>query len=356
MSRLADESSSVSPLERFVRDYVDAREGAWDEIEPQVYDVLLGTEMLRVAFDPEALPEHPSAQLASFGSPLVDRLLADAAGRWSSARLYRGGLNLHPHDLEGRLRKSIALPAPAALQVDRVRAMNFPQGVFWFKATFSSDQKEEEMVCVGIDLHYLREVRHIEALLGEDRAGIHLDREPVTILAEAKHAPLADGYAFARERAARTVGSLANARRREWAGRVEKQIARMSRYYAQLRSETEEQAARPRGGDVEAAASRAIARREAIDREEALRISELRQKSKVQVHLKLASVMVVMQPKLMISASVLTKDKPAMPLELVWDALSESVEAVPCPRCGQPTFSFQIDRGGVNCGKCPRGK
>jgi hypothetical protein len=76
----------------------------------------------------------------------------------------------------------------------------------------------------------------------------------------------------------------------------------------------------------------------------------------VQVQLKLASVMVVMQPKLLIGASVQAKDRAAMPLEIVWDALSESVEAVPCPRCGQPTFAIQIDRGGVNCGRCVRGK
>ena len=48
-------------------------------IEPEVYDVLLpGTgsggadESLRIAFDPEALPEHPGAQLASFGVPKTE--------------------------------------------------------------------------------------------------------------------------------------------------------------------------------------------------------------------------------------------------------------------------------------------
>ena len=34
--------------------------------------------VVRLTFDPEALPEHPSAQLASFGTPLVDQLLNDA--------------------------------------------------------------------------------------------------------------------------------------------------------------------------------------------------------------------------------------------------------------------------------------
>ena len=37
--------------------------------------------MVRLVFDPEAIPEHPGAQLASYGTPLVDRLLADAVDR-----------------------------------------------------------------------------------------------------------------------------------------------------------------------------------------------------------------------------------------------------------------------------------
>ena len=38
-------------------------------------------EMVRLVFDPEAIPEHPGAQLASYGTPLIDRLLADAVNR-----------------------------------------------------------------------------------------------------------------------------------------------------------------------------------------------------------------------------------------------------------------------------------
>ncbi len=79
MSRLIEQT--LSPLEQFVRDYAEARGGAWDQIEPRVYDLLIGSEITRVAFDPEALPEHPQAQLASLGSPLLDGLLADAAER-----------------------------------------------------------------------------------------------------------------------------------------------------------------------------------------------------------------------------------------------------------------------------------
>src|SRR5215813_1057252 len=99
-----------SPLEAFLRDYLETVGGAWDEVEPQVYDVILppgsdgaGDSVLRLTFDPEALPEHKGAQLASFGTPLVDRLLADAVTRGRAAELYLVGLNLAVQGLTGRI-------------------------------------------------------------------------------------------------------------------------------------------------------------------------------------------------------------------------------------------------------------
>lgn len=353
MPRISSPPDPLSPLEQFVRDYVDAREGAWDEVEPQVYDLLIGPEMLQVAFDPEALPEHPEAQLASLGSPLIDRLLSDASQRWSTGRLYRIGLNVHPHDVESRVRRAIALSADAAMKIGRTRLMQFPQAIFWFKATFASDQKEEEILPLGIDLHYLRELRHLEGLLTNDR----LAEAPETPLAEAKHQGLAAGYRAARGHAVRTVASLANARRREWARRVEKQIARMSIYYAQLRKEADDQAARPRGprsDNAEDVTARSAARREAIDREERLRIAELRQKSAVRVRIKLGSWMVIHQPKLTVDASLTYKDKEVGRVQIVWDPLAETVEAVACPTCGQPTFELRVGRMGVGCPQCSK--
>ena len=114
--------ATLSPLEAFVRDYVEAAGGAWDEVEPQVYDVLLPAgpagedrEVLRVAFDPEALPEHPGAQLASYGTPLIDRLLDDAVARGRYARLH--GVSMLPElDERTRTRPAKAPSHPPALR------------------------------------------------------------------------------------------------------------------------------------------------------------------------------------------------------------------------------------------------
>ena len=44
-------------------------------------------------------PDRTSAQLASFGTPLVDQLLGDALQRGRAGHFYLVGLNLQPHDL-----------------------------------------------------------------------------------------------------------------------------------------------------------------------------------------------------------------------------------------------------------------
>jgi hypothetical protein len=273
-----------SPLEEFVRDYVEVTGGVWEEVEPQVYDVLLpaaepagGEEALRIAFDPEALPEHPGAQLASYGTPLIDHLLADAVARGRFARLYVIGLNLTPHDLAGRARRALTLPPDSRLGLEHVRLLHFPQAVFWFQATFVSDQKEQEILPIALDLHYGRQVRHLEQLL--DRG--HLSETPSVHLPEANRLSLAAAYPLARERVVPTVAALANTRAREAAEQVERQVARMRRYYADLRAELEEQVerAKSRGEDL----ARFSGRREALEREEHVRVAELRQKSSLRV-------------------------------------------------------------------------
>src|SRR5580704_4240476 len=110
----ADSSTTTSPLEQFVRDDVEAGGGVWDEIEPQVYDLLLppplaaaagagqASPVVRVTFDPEALADHPQSQLASLGTPLVDRLLTDALQRGRFVELHLLGLNLHAHQLASK--------------------------------------------------------------------------------------------------------------------------------------------------------------------------------------------------------------------------------------------------------------
>jgi hypothetical protein len=73
-----------------------------------------------------------------------------------------------------------------------------------------------------------------------------------------------------------------------------------------------------------------------------LRVAELRQKSAVRAHVALLSLMLVQQPKLLVSATLSAMTGSTAQFDIVWDPLSESPEPVDCPRCGQPTFALDL--------------
>jgi hypothetical protein len=125
----------------------------------------------------------------------------------------------------------------------------------------------------------------------------------------------------------------------------------MGAYYADLRMELVEQAGRAR--NAEEASARLAERRTAIDREEQLRIAELRQKSSLRVHVRLMQVLLVEQPKLLVHAVIGAPKEAGDKFEIVWDPLVEAVEAVNCPGCGRPTFAFERNRlGHAVCPNC----
>jgi len=336
---------SHTPLEEFLRAYAEVVGGVWDEVEPQVYDLMLPAagpvrepEIVRLVFDPEAIPEHPGAQLASYGTPLVDSLLADAVNRGRHVALYLVGLNLAPQGLEDRLRRVVTLPAGFELKLDHCRTLHFPQTAFWFEATFVSDQKEQDLLTVAIDVHHGRQVRHLERLL--NRA--HLAEKPWMPLAEAPHAGLASAYPVARDRVVRTLSAMANTYYRELNERLRRQLERVKRYYTDLRTEVEEQAQKARNRGEEAA--RFAERLEALAREESLRATELKRKSQLKVQLRLLNLLVIYQPKQLLRAAVVSKGCVIDHQEWVWDPLIEAMEAAVCPECRHPTFEFGVTR------------
>jgi hypothetical protein len=345
---------SHTPLEEFLRAYAEEVGGVCDEVEPQVYDLMLPAaerarepEIVRLVFDPEAIPEHPAAQLASYGTPLIDSLLADAVNRGCHVTLYLVGLNLAPQGLEDRLRRAVTLPAGFELKLDQYRTLHFLQAVFWFEATFVSDQKEQDSLAVAIDVHHGRQVRHLERLL--ERA--HLAEQPWTPLPEARHAGLASAYPVARDRVVRTLSAMANTYHRELGERLHRQLERITRYYADLRTEIEEQSAkaRNRGEDL----TRFAQRLETLVREESTRVADLKRKSQLKVHLRLLNLLVVHQPKQLLQAAVVSKGSVIDHQEWVWDPLVEAIEAAICPECHHPTFEFGVTRQGrLLCPAC----
>jgi len=325
---------ALQPLEAFLRGYVEQSGGVWDEVEPLVYDLLVEDEPIRVTFDPEALPEHPTAQLASLGSPLMDQLLEGARRRGAYTVLYASGLNTRPYDLAGRLRRAYTVPAKTELAPTGVRLCFFPQATYGFVATFVSDRKEQAALQVTLDLHSGREVRHLHRVVGADQlAGL-----PAEALPEAPHMSVPEGFAVACHQAARSLSPLANQSRRELQEHTSRQIERVQRYYARMLEELEQQPRRA-AGEAEAQA-RKTARIEAIDRERELRSSELRQKSVLQVTLALMSVQMIHLPKLLVKFDLVPPRGPAMHGVAVFDPWTDAFEPIQMGRGKPPGFDL----------------
>jgi hypothetical protein len=347
----------ISPLESFLQKYVEAVGGMWEEVEPQVYDVLLPLdvsgeeEILRLTFDPEALPEHPNAQLITYGAPLLERFFEDAQKRWSFARAYLLiGFHLPERELQARIRRELRVPEDISIDLKETRPLYFANALFWFRATFISDEKEQELFFTAVDLYYGRQVRHLGDILSSDSLS---ERRPMPY-PDAPRIPIPKAYRIARQRVIRTVGAMANTRKQEMEKRIAKQIERMTRYFHDLREELRERIskAEEKGSDTK----RLYERLNAIDREEQVRIAELKGKTAMRVQLQLLNLMMLMQPKLMVQAELIPEKGPSGFVPLVWDPLTERLEAPQCPTCSRPSFSLKLDRHGrVICPECSDG-
>ena len=342
------------PLEQFLIEYVEAAGGLAEGVEPQVYDLLLpdAAKTLRVTFDPEALPEHPSAQLFTFGSALLDEMLQAAQARARIAIAYLDDVHLTPHALDSRVRRDFTLPSGTTLQIEAARRLYITTTIFWFEATFVSDEKEQAIYPVAVDRHYGRQVRYLEALLDSDRLS-EIRRYPYP---DAKSLPLDQAYRLAGERVARTVTAEANGRKHWLLARQAQQRQRMTRYFTDLRTELTERLEKAQARGEEAESLRL--RLEALQREENLRLEELQRKATLQVQLNVVNLLHIKSPRLFLTAFLVFDEakRAPLPLALTWDPLLEKTDAVDCPGCRHPTYELSVGRRGeLHCPNCGQG-
>lgn len=341
-----------SPLETFLREYVDAIGGIADEVEPQVYDVLWpdADDPQRVTFDSEALPEHPAAQLLTFGLPLLDALLEDARRRGQIAHAYFDQVHLETYGIEQQVPRDLVLPDDTRLAIDQIRPYYVLHTLFWFEATYLSDEKEQTLYTAAIDRHYGRLVRHLDAI---DPA--QLSAERLWPYPDAAAIGLGEAYQLARERVVRNVNVAANQHQRERRERMNRQIERMEQYFRDMRVELDERIRKAQNRDDDS--SGLHERIAALERERVLRIEELRRKAVTQVRLELTSMLHMSIPRLFLRAQLHPNSKQSraaeLPLTLSWDPLLSKTDALDCPTCGTPTYELRHGpRGSYGCPNC----
>jgi hypothetical protein len=343
------------PLEQFLIQYVDAVGGLADEIEPQVYDVLMpnADTPQRIAFDPDALAENPSAQLLTFGSALLDEWLEKAQTRGRIGFAFLDDVHLQRHAPRQRIARDLVLPDPVTLRIENIRPLYVTHSLFWFEVTYLGDEKEQSLHPIAVDRYYGRQVRYLDELLDSDR----LTDTRRWAFADAKSLPLDQAYLAARDAVVRTVRAEVNTRRHQAQTRLAEQTERMKRYYSDLRAELAERIERAttRGDEIESLRLR----QDALNREEAFRLEELQRKAQLHVQLKLMNLLHIKIPRLFINTRVVAADVKRLPaihptsLTLTWNPLIEKTDALVCPNCQHPTFELRLSRqGALHCPEC----
>lgn len=336
-----------SPIESFVKKYMESIGGVWDEIEPQVYDVLLppdrkvltDKDMLKLTFDPEALDEYPNAELVTYGTPLLESFLSDAQRQFAFTKQYLlAGFHRPDYEIQKQVKRELHVPDDVTMEFGDLHPLYFANALLWFRATFTSDEKEQEIFSTGVNLYYGRQVRHLNELL---RKGSFSEKRPMPY-PDASRISLAKVYQIAISSVIGTVSAVGNTHKREMEKRVAKQIKRMTQYFHDLREELKERIERALKREFDT--DKLYERLKAIDREEQIRIMELKEKTAMRIQLQLKNLMMLMQPKLQMQVNLIPKEGKPVSVSLVWDPFWSKLEAPQCPACGRPTLSLQFNR------------
>lgn len=341
-------------VEAFTLAAIEGLGGVAEALTPGLYTVLWpseedagNVETRQLAFDPDAIEEDTAAELVTFASPTLERIVRRAT---ASGRVARAFLSTPPLQLRGiaeRVARSYHF-LDAAWTPGPARPWWFPAGIFLFRASYLSDAREEDLVEIAIGLADRRILRRLAE--GVERFGLVPDAPeawPMMPEVTAK-----DAYAVARDELERRLVAPLGARRRELASRLTRERGRAAAYYAELLREFGEQQAKLPADAPERAVLDARLRAIRVERDG--RIAELGRTYALTVEASLLSVLRLYLPRLVIQGTLASKRESA-PLALVWDPVEQTGEPLRCERCRVLTYEAGPHRTGiVTCPQCVR--
>jgi len=298
-----------------------------------------------MAFDPELLDEVPDAELVSFASPTLERLIMDTTASGRVARAFLDTVVTASPSMADQLRRAYRF-LESAWTPQGGRSWWVPTGVFLFRVRYLSDAREEDLLEVVVNLTDGRLLRRLGDVL--DRHGLVAD--PVEAWPMMAERPAAEAYAVARREIEQRLSSPLGSRRRELEARLTRESGRAQAYYAELIQELETRRAElPPDGPEQAALG---SKRLAIERERAGRLGELGAKYRLSAEISLLSVLRLYLPRVVFAGTLAGKRAEA-PLALTWDPVERTGEPARCSRCDGLTYEVGLHRGGgIACPRC----
>lgn len=366
-------------LETFVLRFLESHGALLDRPAYGLVDVVLPDEVsqrlgvdgyLRLTFDEQVAAAHSEAIHLTYGHPLVDRITEVARGEGHAVHWYINQVRLEKPDLFEVIRKEIGL-ANARLRPEK-EARPQPQLHhylrFNFKAAFVSDEKQEELVSILMDVNSGQPAWELDKVWGR----VFLERG--SHLPDVPQAPLAwhsDGSTdvlseetlqLLQERAAQAVARKAaptlEALQKRTARHLELALARLQTFYDDTEADLQRRLARTDDESRRRSLEGKLAFAQA-DRKH--KLADAQAKYRLRLVLDLINVAFISQPKLALAVGIENRYA-SVRKNVIWDPLLHRVEPILCDVCQVPRFRLHLCANGhlacddcvLYCGACKR--
>jgi hypothetical protein len=343
----------MSDLETFVLDYLQEAGGIVEPPAYGVYEALLPETAaarwgvpayLQIAFTGD---DQDGLTRLGYNHPLVEQIVQEAHGRSASTRLYANDLRLDKSGVDELAVKSwVILNAHTQLlkqsTMARVRSTYVR---FNFKAAILSDEKQERLVSVLMDVHSGSRVAN-SGLIESSATAV----SPDTTLASLPDASVRwqpkDGPKLKAPLAETTLTALLDRAQTAVLQEMQTELATLQKRVARFRQLDEARLTDyydTLARDLQIRLQTASADRRAglqdkltaVQTERRHKLADLAERYQVRIHLTLLNLLVIQQPKL-IQAVQIANRSTQISAYAVWDPLLRQLEPLHCQVCGQP--------------------
>lgn len=333
-----------------------------------IYEVLIADDLAaylnlgdyaRLTFTP-ASAEAPPADVVpiSVNHPLVESIAQVITQEPANARAYIGGVRLDKRGLAELAQKQVALPnarldpAPKALE----EAQQHHYLLCNFKVTFVSEEKQEELVAVVMDVqagHAVRDatvLQHLDVMNPEPTFAMMPNAQPRWPGAGAD-----DGSDLAPATLQALLPRAERALRQQLTDQVTALTARMGRhltldlarindYYDEMAADLQ-QRQRRHGNDTDERQQSFADKLTMLAAERSAKLQDARSRYGVRVEMALVNVLLVAQPKIVLPV-VISNRTATITRTVVWDPLVHRLESFVCDVCGEPGEGLHLCTGG----------
>jgi len=342
--------------------------GLVDLLLPDEIARRLGTAPLtRLAFTEETAAAHPEATHLTYGHPLLEGVVEDMRGRGLALRRYVNQVRLARSGLLQLIKNELAFPNAWLRSLEN--AVEAPRTHYYvrfnFKAALITDEKQEELASVLMNLHTGRPAWELET---QDI----LPLEPEYRLRPMHEAPLAwrpelpfhspERLTWLQEKAgqavARKLAPTIKSLQQRTARRLELDRARLEAFYDDTAADLERRLARTEDETRQASLEEKLAFTHA---ERERKLADVEAKYQLRINLELINTVLISQPKITLQVSVENRYTSAQ-TTFVWDPLLHRVEPPLCQACGRPAPRVYLCANGhladedciLHCAFCKR--